>query len=152
MIHLLFTTLLATLAIAAPLEKRATGPSVTIQNGTVIGATNNGIDSFKGIPFAQPPVGNLRLKPPQSVNASFGTLMATGSPMACPQQYVQDNSATLAGLPDDVVGMVLDTPLFQQISNAGEDCLTIQIYRPANTTSDSKLPVAFWIFGGRSKP
>jgi triacylglycerol lipase len=42
----------------------------------------------------------------------------------------------------------LDTPLFQTVTNAGEDCLTINVMRPTGTTSSSNLPVLFWIFGG----
>nr|POF25997.1 putative secreted lipase [Quercus suber] len=148
MFGLIFTPLLATLALAIPTVERAAAPSVTIQNGTLIGATNSGIDSFKGIPFAQPPVGNLRLKPPQSVTNSFGTLMATGSPRACPQQIIQVDQTGLLNLPSDVLGLLLDSPLLQNVTNAGEDCLTMQVYRPAGTAPDSKLPVVFWIFGG----
>lgn len=44
--------------------------------------------------------------------------------------------------------MLLDTPLFQTVTDAGEDCLTLSIYRPSGTTASSKLPVLFWIFGG----
>jgi carboxylesterase type B len=50
--------------------------------------------------------------------------------------------------PTNVLGSILNTPLFQTVLNAGEDCLTINVQRPAGTTSSSKLPVMFWIFGG----
>lgn len=50
--------------------------------------------------------------------------------------------------PTNVLGTILNTPLFQAATNAGEDCLTINVQRPAGTTSSSKLPVLFWIFGG----
>ena len=53
-------------------QARQAGPSVTIQNGTIIGSSSLGIDSFKGIPFAQPPTGSLRLRPPQPIQTSFG--------------------------------------------------------------------------------
>jgi triacylglycerol lipase len=43
---------------------------------------------------------------------------------------------------------LLDLPLFQTITDAGEDCLTLDIVRPAGTTASSKLPVVVWIFGG----
>nr|POF16764.1 putative secreted lipase [Quercus suber] len=144
----ILSPLMASLAFALSTASRAAAPSVSIQNGTIIGATNSGIDSFKGIPFAQPPVGNLRLKPPQSINKSFGTLMATGEPRACPQQTIQVDQTGLVNLPSDVLGMLLDSPLLQNATNAGEDCLTMQVYRPAGTAPDAKLPVVFWIFGG----
>lgn len=70
--------------LAVPIdEKRAAGPSVTIKQGTVVGSSVVGVDSFRGIPFAQPPVGSLRLKPPQPFTGTFGTLAATGIPTAC---------------------------------------------------------------------
>ena len=75
----------------------------------------------------------------------MGQIQATASAQACPQFYVD---ADTSNLPASVVGQLLDTPLFQKITNAGENCLTIDIVRPAGTTSSSKLPVLFWIFGG----
>ena len=138
--------LLAAAVHAAPAQERATGsPSVTIANGTVIGSSLLGVDSFKGIPYAQPPIGDLRLRPPQSINKSFGTLMATGIPRACPQMYIAVDESNL---PEQTIGLLLDTPFAQQITDAGEDCLTINVQRPAGTTSSSGLPVVFWIFGG----
>ena len=141
-------SLLAASALAIPLEQRQTGPSVTIKNGTVIGSTSAGVDSFKGIPFAQPPVGNLRLSPPQSINASFGTITATGTPTSCPQFQFSVDFSSLADLPTSVIGLIEDTPFGQTVSDAGEDCLTLNVQRPSTATSSSKLPVLFWIFGG----
>ncbi|KAI9658333.1 MAG: hypothetical protein M1821_002466 [Bathelium mastoideum] len=138
----------AAVAFAVPLEERQAGPSVTIQNGTVIGSTSGGVDSFKGIPFAQPPVGDLRLKPPQPINASFGTLTATGTPKSCPQFGLGTDFSSLADIPTSVLGLLADSPFGQTVSDAGEDCLTINVQRPSNATSSSKLPVLFWIFGG----
>jgi carboxylesterase type B len=48
----------------------------------------------------------------------------------------------------DILGTILDLPIFQTVTNVDEDCLTININRPTGTTSSSKLPVLFWIFGG----
>lgn len=134
-----------TAALAAPLNERASAPSVTIQHGTVTGSTLGGVDSFKGIPFAQPPVGDLRLKPPQPITSSFGTFSATGTPKACPQFFAQVNTTDI---PSDVVGTLLNTPFVQAVTDTSEDCLTLNVQRPAGTTSSSKLPVVFWIFGG----
>ncbi|GAB7351991.1 hypothetical protein MBLNU459_g2513t1 [Dothideomycetes sp. NU459] len=145
MYSLLFAPLLFAGVLAAPLENRAAAPSVTIKNGTVVGSSSNGIDSFKGVPFAQPPVGSLRLKPPQTVTATYGTITATGTPTACPQFLEQVNTTNLAS---DVIGEVLDSPFFQTISNTGEDCLTVNVQRPSTATSSSNLPVVFWIYGG----
>jgi carboxylesterase type B len=133
---------------AAPLdEKRDIVPSAVVKNGTVTGSTLGNVDSFKGIPFALPPTGSLRLKPPQSVTASYpsGTFAATGEPKACPQFFSQVDSSDI---PADVLGELLMSPLVQAASNSGEDCLTLNVQRPTGTNSSSKLPVVFWIFGG----
>ncbi|KAF1350269.1 lipase 3 precursor [Delphinella strobiligena] len=136
-------------AIAAPVnENRAlVAPSVTVTNGTIVGSTTGTIDSFKGIPYAQPPIGSLRLRPPQSVTSGYSTLTATGTPTACPQFYSQVDTSDL---PSDIIGELLDSPLVQDISVEGEDCLTLNVVRPSasSTTTFSKLPVVVWFFGG----
>lgn len=146
MYNLFLTCFLAAGALAAPIEERADGPTVTIQNGTVIGSSNNNIDTFNGIPFAQPPTGPLRLKPPQTANSSFGTLDATGIPAACPFLVTQLNTSSL---PSYLIAELLNLPIIQQDSGfVSEDCLTLNVQRPSSATSDSKLPVVVWIFGG----
>lgn len=138
------------LAIAAPaavpLDKRASPTVVAPSAGaTVVGKSLLGVETFNGIPFAQPPTGNLRLKPPQPLTSSAGQVDGTQTPKACPQFFF---SLDANNFPTNVLGTVLNTPLFQKVTNAGEDCLTINVQRPAGTTSSSKLPVLFWIFGG----
>lgn len=132
---------------ADPIEKRA-GPTVTaaIPKATIVGDASSNVESFNGIPFAKPPVGPLRLKPPQPLdpNTDLGTLRST-TPRACPQFFF---SVDEGNFPAGVLGTILNTPLFQAATNAGEDCLNINVQRPAGTTKDSKLPVLFWIFGG----
>lgn len=145
MLSLLLAPLLVASALAAPLEERAAAPSVTIANGTVVGSTSSGIDSFKGIPYAQPPVASLRLKSPQTITSTYGTITATGTPTACPQFYSQVDSTNI---PSDVLGELLDSPLLQTVTVTGEDCLTMNVQRPSTATSGSNLPVIFWIFGG----
>lgn len=143
--HYLQVLPLVAAALAVPLDQRAAAASVTIQHGTVVGSTASGVDSFKGIPYAQPPTGNLRLKPPQALTSSFGTLDAARIPKACPQFFSQVNTTNI---PSDVLGTLLNTPIAQAATDTSEDCLTVNVQRPSGTTSSSKLPVVFWIFGG----
>jgi len=146
----MYTTILLSLVattLAAPvIEKRLPlAPSVSIQNGTIVGSSNLIIDTFNGIPFAEPPTGTLRLKPPQSITTTYGTFTATGIPTSCPQFESSDN---LKNLPAGVLGQIEDLPIVQAATIAGEDCLSLNVQRPAGTTSTSKLPVLFWIYGG----
>ncbi|KAF2837833.1 alpha/beta-hydrolase [Patellaria atrata CBS 101060] len=128
-------------------QERAAAPTITITSpqATIIGSSLLGIDRFDGIPFAKPPTGPLRLRPPQPLTSSLGTVKATGIAKACPQFYF---SVDEMNFPTNVLGTLLNTPFFQTVTNAGEDCLTLTIRRPAGTTASSKLPVLFWIFGG----
>ncbi|KAJ5995876.1 secreted lipase [Penicillium waksmanii] len=135
-------------AFAAPAEqKRASAPTVTISKpaATVVGSSSNNVDSFNGIPFAQPPTGSLRLKPPKAISSSLGTIKATGTARSCPQFYF---STDTAGFPVSVLGELANIPIFQTVSNAGEDCLTVSIRRPSGIAANAKLPVLVWIFGG----
>ena len=97
--------------------------------GIVEGTTGpNGIRSFKGIPFAEPPVGELRWKPPQPVKRWQGvkTVQAFAS------APIQDpRLSTMMGLP----------PRFS------EDCLYLNVWAPAKT-ANKRLPVMVWIYGG----
>ncbi|KAI1099633.1 sterol esterase [Jackrogersella minutella] len=134
-------------ALPAPtrtLEGRATTTSVVTPQGTIVGSVSNGSENFGGIPFAEPPTGSLRLKPPQRLNSSLGTFDATGLGPSCPQMFF----STTGDLITSVLGDLINTPLFQTATGQTEDCLTMRVQRPAGTTSDAKLPVLFWIFGG----
>ncbi|KAJ7058020.1 alpha/beta-hydrolase [Mycena amicta] len=106
-------------------------PSVAIENGTVLGVDlpQYGQHLFLGIPFAQPPVGDLRLRPPRSVNLSFGQLDATQYGPHC-------WSAFTTGF-DDNSGF-----------NNSEDCLTLNVIQPYEVSEKSPAPVLVWIHGG----
>lgn len=141
-----FTLLPLALAAPAQLEKRA-APTVVAPSpqATVAGKDLLGVETFNGIPYAQPPVGQLRLKPPQPITSAVGRIDGTASPRGCPQFFF---SVDGQNFPTNVLGTLLNTPLFQTVTNSGEDCLTINVQRPSGTKADAKLPVLFWIFGG----
>ena len=127
--------------------KGINSPTVNIPkpDATVIGASANNVDSFNGIPFAVPPTGSLRLRPPQPIQTSLGTIHATSPARSCPQFL---ESTATGNLPNSVLAKVNNIPIFQEIANSGEDCLTLNVVRPAGTKPDAKLPVLVWIYGG----
>ena len=145
-LKLLLVALPLVFAAPAP-NKRVDSPTVTISKpeATVFGASANNIDSFNGIPFALPPTGARRLKPPQPIQTSLGKIHAISPARSCPQFLF---STDKVDLPTSIVATVENIPIFQQIENSGEDCLTLNVRRPAGTTSDAKLPVLVWIYGG----
>ena len=138
----LFITLLS-VGIAATLPWQAKGTAMlentlsrTVKlldgTGTVQGnpRDSNGILSFKGIPYAQPPVDDLRWKSPQIPSPWAGTLDATQFGATC-WGSPGLNALDSGGAP----------------VNQSEDCLTINVWTPANNTAQN-LPVMFWIYGG----
>lgn len=135
------------LSAAAPAEKRqSSGPVVVLDSGVVFGTTSpTGIDSFKGIPYAQPPVGPLRLKPPQPITKNLGVINAVGVPNACPQMTTPLNTSAL---PVDVASSLQANAFLATAQGQSEDCLTINVQRPTFANSTTKLPVLFWIYGG----
>jgi len=104
-------------------------PVVTLLNGSYSGINNQHFqqDFFLGIPFAQPPIRDLRLRMPQSLNTSWtGLGNATTYDPAC-------------------IGYGEDT--FIGANNyTSEDCLTLNIVRPIGY-ENCALPVGVWIYG-----
>jgi para-nitrobenzyl esterase len=100
-----------------------TADQVTTASGTLKGVVTGDVVAFKGIPYAAPPVGPLRWKPPQPAAAWSG---------------VKDASA---------FGPVCLQPASATSFNGGEDCLTLNVFTPADHVG-KKLPVMVWIHGG----
>ncbi|XP_056133788.1 fatty acyl-CoA hydrolase precursor, medium chain-like [Lampris incognitus] len=95
-----------------------------------------GVHAFLGVPFAEPPVGPLRLAPPRPSEGWEGVRDATQQPHMC-TQYKQ----LLVDLMD-AFGLTVAMP------DISEDCLYLNIYKPAKASKDAKLPVMVWIHGG----
>ncbi|HEY2468281.1 MAG TPA: carboxylesterase family protein [Terracidiphilus sp.] len=104
---------------------------VKTEQGKVVGKTiNEGkVRAFLGLPYAAPPVGDLRWKVPQPAAKWKGDRDATKFGAHCAQ------------------GRVFEDMVFQDAAPS-EDCLFVNVYVPADATNKSKLPVMFWIHGG----
>ena len=91
---------------------------------------------FRGIPYAQPPVGDLRFRRPQTHEPWEGVLPCKEFPNRCPQADLTQMDFYSKEFYDDMV------------PPCGEDCLRLNIWTPGDASPDSKLPVLFWIHGG----
>ena len=113
-------------------------PVLTIEGGKVIGVetATKGIIAYKGIPFAAPPVGDLRWKEPQPVVPWEGVMTADSFGAAAMQVTWDPNS--FYGREWRASGSV---PF-------NEDCLYLNVWTSAAGQTDKKLPVAMWIHGG----
>ncbi|KAK4890533.1 hypothetical protein LTR27_010814 [Elasticomyces elasticus] len=103
----------------------AASVSVPIVNGTVHGVADNdsSIEKFLGIPFAEPPVGDRRLRQAVPLEQSFGTLEADKFGPSCISAKDQGPES--------------------------EDCLTLNIWRPSSAAkANVSLPVLVWLYGG----
>ncbi|MBW8898156.1 MAG: carboxylesterase family protein, partial [Massilia sp.] len=119
---------ISSLCAAAP-AGAAGGPVVATDTGKVQGAVAGGVASWKGIPFAAPPVGDLRWRAPQPAAAWSGVRAATGYGHDCMQLPFPSDAAPLGTPPS-------------------EDCLYVNVWRPAKVPATRKLPVIVWIYGG----
>ncbi|MXO61371.1 carboxylesterase family protein [Altererythrobacter salegens] len=120
------------LAVAATLALAACNASqspteVATTEGIVAGSLEGGVLSWKGIPFAAPPVGDLRWRAPQPAKSWDGIRQATEYGSDCMQLPFPSDAAPLGTPP-------------------AEDCLYANVWKPEGATG--KLPVIFWIYGG----
>ena len=128
---LLYLTLLPTVAAAD-----AAPPQVRIAQGVLRGGHQDGIDVFRGIPFAADTGGERRWHPPAAAPAWKGVRDATAAGPICPQ-----STQSRQGPPAPWLA------LFEM----GEDCLNLTVYRPAagaGAGAGNRLPVMLWIHGG----
>jgi para-nitrobenzyl esterase len=122
------TALAVSAALLASAAAAASAPTVVrVETGQLQGAAGEGVVAFKGIPFAEQPVGDLRWRPPQKAKAWTGVRPALQNGHDCLQGIVKG---------DPGVGTEL-----------GEDCLYLNVWRPADASA-KKLPVMVWIYGG----
>ncbi|WP_372732141.1 carboxylesterase/lipase family protein [Novosphingobium sp.] len=115
--------------IALPTAILAKPPVATTEYGKVAGASEQSVDVFRGIPFAAPPVGANRWRAPQPPAKWKGLRNATSFGPDCMQIQFPGDQAPLRTTPS-------------------EDCLYLNLWKPAAAKAGAKLPVLVWIYGG----
>ncbi|KAL1763637.1 acylcarnitine hydrolase-like [Sigmodon hispidus] len=99
--------------------------------------TKAGVQRFLGIPFAKPPVGQLRFAPPEAPEPWSGVRDGTSYPAICLQNVDMMNLEGLKKLKKNMPPMPMS-----------EDCLHLNIYTPGYAHEGYNLPVMVWIHGG----
>ena len=102
-------------APAPPAAPDKDAPVVAVTGGKTAGGVYGDVAIYRGIPFAAPPVGDLRWRAPQPVKAWTDTRKGIDFGGTC---------------------------------TAAEDCLYLNVYKPADAKPGAKLPVMVWIYGG----
>lgn len=131
-------------------ETKTTLPS----GDTIFGkSTNNKVEVFYGIPYAQAPIGNLRLKPPKRYKQSIDGKPFTSPACSCIQiELAQTLINEQRLIPKTVIKQIFNSGLFGRVGSSTkqcEDCLNLNVYRPAGVKKGSKkkLPVIVGLFG-----
>jgi para-nitrobenzyl esterase len=125
--NILIRAPLLVVVLATSATTLAQSPRALTESGAISGVHESGLNVYKGSPFAAPPVGDLRWRPPAHVASWTGTRKADAFAPACMQTGVS---------------MPGETP-----PPVSEDCLYLNIWTPAKN-GQAKLPVIVWIYGG----
>jgi len=104
-------------------------PQVILDSGRIAGKASGDVEAFLGIPYAAPPVGPLRWRAPQPVRPWRGVRQTSTYGHDCMQEPFPSDAAPLGARP-------------------AENCLYMNVWRPAGTRAGNRLPVLVWIYGG----
>ncbi|MBV9289924.1 MAG: carboxylesterase family protein [Hyphomicrobiales bacterium] len=113
------------LSVETPLAQDRDGIVVRTQSGPVRGVHNGAVEAFLGIPYAAPPVGDKRWRPPQP-----------------PQSWTDVREANAFG------AYCAAAKSTNGPRSEAEDCLFINVWRPSDVSADGRLPVYVFIHGG----
>ena len=118
--------------VAEPQE----GIAIATASGSVEGVRKESDDGalrvFKGIPFAEPPIGERRFADPVPVEPWDGVLVADEFGPGCPQGMTEGLAVVMG----------------EQVGETSEDCLTLNVWAHDDAPTDDKRPVMVWIYGG----
>ena len=142
-IHVLRFLMLVSVGFATPTGRSTIGPEVLTSNGGIQGFTQTVedvlVNTFLGVPYAVPPVGEFRFAPPIPTPNRTETLQTTSQHSACPQMlynYFPNNPGEAIWNPHN---------------NMSEDCLYLNVWVPVSSATrqiPSNLTTMLWIFGG----
>jgi para-nitrobenzyl esterase len=129
---------------ARPQRDKPKGPLVHLASGTLEGSMSGAIAVFKGIPFATPPIGPLRWRPPQPVAPWPGVRDATKPSQPC-MQSLQGTDSFIQPL-----AAAYGVPYTPQQLDPSEDCLYLNVWTP-QLQAAAHLPVMVWLHGGSNR-
>jgi len=109
----------------SPVHLTDDGPVAMTEYGVVRGYVDSGVNHWRGVPFAAPPVGNLRFREPQDALKWEGVREAIEEGPICPQ-----------------------IKIFDWLYAGNEDCLYLDVYAPGDASPTNLKPVFVWIYGG----
>ena len=124
-----------TLAALAAMAGAAFADPIITDQGPVAGVVKGEVVSFKGLPYAAPPVGDLRWRPPQAPQPWTAPRLADTFGAPCPQTPLSGRALIMSG---------------GDPAPSSEDCLTLNIWAPV-ARAEKPRPVMVWLYGGSLK-